>query len=125
MAGALLTAVILLIYAYTLPSIFHRFLGFTLKYRVLTSVALLVPLGVVMGFPFPLAIRSLKERQIEHHIPWMWGINGTSSVLGSAATVTLAIYFGFTQVLLAGVGCYLIVFLILTFDGMNMGIQRL
>ena len=125
MAGTLLTAVILLIYAYALPSIFHRFLGFTLKYRVLTSVALLVPLGVVMGFPFPLAIRSLKERQIEHHIPWMWGINGTSSVLGSAATVTLAIYFGFTQVLLAGVGCYLIVFLILTFDGMNMGIQRL
>jgi len=115
MAAALLTAIILLIYAYTLPLIFHRFFGLAIEYRVLIAVLFLIPLGVAMGIPFPLAIRSLKERQIEHYIPWMWGINGTSSVLGSAATVTVAIYFGFTQVLLAGVGCYLIVFLILKF----------
>ena len=113
MAAALLTAIILLIYAYTLPSIFHRFLGLAIEYRVLIAVALLIPLGVAMGFPFPLAIRSLKDRQLDHHIPWMWGINGTSSVLGSAATITIAIYFGFTQVLLAGAGCYLTVSLIL------------
>jgi hypothetical protein len=116
MAAALLTAIILLIYAYTLPPIFHRFLGLAIEYRVLIAVVLLIPLGVAMGVPFPLAIRSLKDRQLDHHLPWMWGINGTSSVLGSAATITIAIYFGFTQVLLAGAGCYLIVFMILKFE---------
>ena len=116
MAAALLTAIILLIYAYTLPPIFHRFLGLAIEYRVLIAVVLLIPLGVAMGVPFPLAIRSLKDRKLDHHIPWMWGINGTSSVLGSAATITIAIYFGFTQVLLAGAGCYLIVFMILKFE---------
>jgi hypothetical protein len=116
MDAALLTALILLIYAYTLSSIFNRFLGLAIEYRVLIAIVLLLPLGAAMGFPLPLAIRSLNERQIEHVIPWMWGINGTSSVLGSAATITIAIYFGFTQVLLIGVGCYLMIFLILKFE---------
>jgi hypothetical protein len=105
----------ILVYAGVLPIIFHHFLGSAMAYRVLIATVLLIPVGAAMGFPFPLAIRSLKDRQLDHHIPWMWGINGTSSVLGSAATITIAIYFGFAQVLLAGVGCYLIVFLILRF----------
>lgn len=112
-AAALVTAVMLLIYAGVLPIIFYHFLGPSVAYRVVIAVVLLIPLGVAMGFPFPLAIRSLKDRQLDHHIPWMWGINGTSSVLGSAATITIAMTFGFTQVLLAGVGSYIIVFLIL------------
>ena len=113
--AALVTAVMILVYAGVLPIVFHHFLGSAMAYRVLIAVVLLIPLGAAMGFPFPLAIRSLKDRQLDHHIPWMWGINGTSSVLGSAATITIAITFGFAQVLLAGAGCYLIVFLILRF----------
>jgi hypothetical protein len=47
----------------------------------------------------------------EKHIPWMWGINGVGSVLGSVMTIAIAISFGFTQALLVGAVCYLIVFL--------------
>ncbi len=114
--GALATALLLSIYAGALPIIFNQFLGLSIAYRVLIAVVLLIPLGVAMGFPFPLAIRSLKTLRCDHLIPWMWGINGTSAVFGSAATITIAITFGFTQVLMAGVGCYVIVALILGFS---------
>jgi hypothetical protein len=47
---------------------------------------------------------------MEGYIPWMWGINGISSVLGSALTIVVAISFGFTEALLLGAACYSIVF---------------
>jgi len=69
-------------------------------------------LGFVMGFPFPLSIRLLKELEMERYIPWMWGVNGVSSVLGSALTVMVAIQFGFSVALLLGAGSYVVVFLL-------------
>jgi hypothetical protein len=65
-----------------------------------------------MGFPFPLGMRLLREKKMEYHIPWMWGINGAGSVLGSVMTIIIAISFGFTEALLASAGCYFIIFLI-------------
>jgi hypothetical protein len=78
--------------------------------RIGITLALLVPLGFVMGFPFPLGIRLLKEIKRARHIPWAWGVNGVSSVLGSAFTVTTAIHFGFTEALLFGALSYFLVF---------------
>jgi hypothetical protein len=40
----------------------------------------------------------------ERGVPWMWGVNGGASVLGSIVAILLAMNFGFTQViLLAGI----------------------
>ncbi len=49
---------------------------------------------------------------MEGYIPWLWGINGISSVLGSVMSIVMAISFGFTAALLLGAGCYLIVLLV-------------
>jgi hypothetical protein len=109
--AALGVAIVIVIYAFLLPFIFNQLLGLDIAIRLLAMVALLVPLGFLMGFPFPLGIRWVRERQLAGQIPWMWGINGVGSVLGSALTIVLAIVFGFTQALLAGAVCYLVVFL--------------
>jgi hypothetical protein len=69
-----------------------------------------MPLGFGVGFPFPLGIRLLKEVGREKHIPWMWGMNGVSSVVGSTMTIILAISLGFTAAGFASAGCYLIVY---------------
>ena len=98
-------------YTFLLPLIFNQLLGLALAIRLLAMVVMLVPLGFLMGFPFPLGIRLLKEMRMENYIPWMWGINGVGSVLGSVTTIVVAISFGFTQALLAGAVCYLIIFL--------------
>jgi predicted membrane-bound spermidine synthase len=96
-------------YILILPALFNQFLSLSTPFRIGIALALLLPLGFVMGFPFPLGIRLLKEVKMENHIPWAWGVNGVSSVLGSALTVTIAIHHGFTQALLLGALCYILV----------------
>ena len=49
--------------------------------------------------------------KMENNIPWMWGINGISSVLGSAMAMVIAISLGLTEALLVAAGCYFVVFL--------------
>ncbi len=107
----------LLIYAFSLSFILEQLLGLELAIRLLITVAMLTPVGFVMGFLFPLGLRLLKEMGMAVYIPWMWGINGIGSVLGAALTIVVAIYFGFTEALLVGAGCYFIVFL--AFQGMR------
>lgn len=107
--AALAVAVLAIVYIFLIPLIFNPLLGLHLALRMLAMVLMLVPLGFLMGFPFPLGIRALKAREMERYIPWMWGINGVGSVLGSAFTIVIAISFGFAQALLLGAICYLFV----------------
>lgn len=108
---AMLIIALLFIYVFSLPLILTQLLGSILAIRILATVALLVPLGFLMGFPFPLGLRLLKEMRMENYIPWMWGINGICSVLGSALTMVVAINYGFTEAFLLGAACYFVVFL--------------
>ncbi len=103
---------LLITYAFSLSFILEQLLGLALVIRLLATIALLTPLGFLMGFLFPSGIRLLKEMGMEEYIPWMWGINGVASVLGSAATIVVAINLGFTEALLIGAACYFIVFLV-------------
>ena len=116
----------LLSYTFLLPLIFNQLLGLDLAIRSLAAVVMLTPLGFLMGFPFPLGIRLLKEMKIENHIPWMWGVNGVGSVLGSAIAVVIAISLGLTEALLVAAGCYFIIFLTFQkfFDISNRSTQR-
>jgi predicted membrane-bound spermidine synthase len=109
---SLLIGSFVIIYIFLLPLFFDKLLGMNFSVRTLASVLVLTPLGFWMGFPFPLGIRLLKERNMEYHIPWMWGVNGVSSVFGSALTIVVAIGFGFTEALLLSACCYFIIFFI-------------
>ena len=104
--------VMILFYAFLLPMVFDQLLGLDLVIRVLASILMLIPIGFLMGIPFPLGIRWLKESSLENHIPWMWAINGISAVLGSVMTIVVAISFGFTEALLVSAGCYFVVLLL-------------
>jgi hypothetical protein len=60
-----------------------------------------------MGIPFATGLRYL-ERRHPAFIPWAWGVNGITSVLGSVAAILIAMRAGFTSVLLAGAAVYLL-----------------
>ena len=109
---SLFLVTMILCYTFLLPMVFEQLLELDLVIRVLASIFILIPIGFLIGIPFPLGIRWLKESSLENHIPWMWGVNGISSVLGSAMTIVVAISFGFTEALLISAGCYFIVLLI-------------
>ena len=103
--------VIVLGYNLILPLIFDRLLGLSFVMRIAVAVVLVVPLGFFMGIPFPLGIQMLKEIQMEHLIPWMWGINGLGSVWGSTFAIAVSIRYGFMEALIAGAASYFVVFL--------------
>ena len=65
------------------------------------------PLAVVMGMPMPTGIRMLA-RFAPEMIPWAWGVNGATSVMGSVAALVIAILTGFNQALIVGAALYLL-----------------
>ncbi len=74
-------------------------LPFALKVAI--SVAMIAPIGFLMGMPFPTGL-GLLEKIMPASIRWAWAINAASSVMGSAAAMFLAIYFGLQLTLICG-----------------------
>ena len=100
-------AALSVLYAYGLPPVFDATLGLPLAGRLALSVALLAPLGVAMGVPFPRAVRVLGE-QAPALVPWAWAVNGSTSVVSAILATILALSFGFTWVILGGAAAYLL-----------------
>ena len=74
--------------------------------RVATLCLLLAAPGLMMGRPFPLAMRQLSLRR-PSLIPWAWAVNGCASVLAVPLATLLALNCGSSDVLLIGAVCYL------------------
>ena len=92
-------------YVLWLPPLFQALSGLGDAGRAACSLALIAPLGFLMGMPFPLGLRRIAETA-PAFIPWAWAINGFASVLSTALAVMLAMAFGFTAVLSAAVVLY-------------------
>ena len=95
------------------PAVFERFLGLPFPGRVLVSMLLLAPLGFLMGMPFALGLRVINmlpspEEERRKLIAWAWGMNGYATVIGSAAAVFLALFFGFHTVLYIALSVYVL-----------------
>jgi predicted membrane-bound spermidine synthase len=88
-----------------LPTVVKISLGLPFVLKVLITVVVLVPLGLLMGIPFPSGLKII-ERTSAELIPWVWGINGTASVISSILAMLLALSFGFKVVLVTGALCY-------------------
>jgi hypothetical protein len=55
--------------------------------------------------PFPLLVAKL-EGSTPERIPWAWGINGFTSVVGSVLAIVIGMAFGYSAVLGLGVAAY-------------------
>ncbi|HIC89105.1 MAG TPA: hypothetical protein EYP04_06855 [Anaerolineae bacterium] len=99
-----LTALVLA-YPWLLSWLFGLTLGVPLAGRFAVAVLALLPLGLLLGMPFPQGIRLL-ERNAPHLIPWAWAMNGCVSVISSVLAAILALSFGFTIVLMVGAAAY-------------------
>lgn len=99
---ALLSIIWLLIINYIIPMT----LGSSLWLRILVSLGTLFPIGLLMGIPFATGLRYLEE-QYPRFIPWAWGINGLTSVMGSILAIIIAMRIGFLMVVVLGGVTYL------------------
>lgn len=96
---------LILLHGLAVPYLLDRTVGWPLPARLGMVVLLLAPMAFLMGMPFPLGIRRAGARR-PGVVPWLWGINGVMSVMGSALAVALAIHLGLQATLLIAAGCY-------------------
>ena len=73
--------------------------------RILIAAALLFPAGVFMGMPFPLCTK-LANAQVPSSTPWLWSVNGATTVCGSVLAIALAVYVGISMAFWFGVLAY-------------------
>ncbi len=100
---------LVLLYAFNLTSVISVFLPAPFIVRALVSVALLTPLGFMLGMPFPTGMRMIKT-YLPTNVPWMWAINGAFSVLGAVLVTSIGIIYGLSWSMVLGVIAYSIAF---------------
>jgi hypothetical protein len=112
-AGLAILALVILAGPHLMRPIIDQTLGAPFLMRVAITGFMLLPVGVLMGVPFPAGIRRLSAGLAaggpggeEAAIAWVWAVNGAASVVASILAALLALTFGFAAVLLIGALCY-------------------
>jgi hypothetical protein len=102
---ALSAAVGILLSALIHPVIIRWALPLSLELRFVVTLLSILPLGFVMGIPFPSGLRVADEADARG-IAAFWGANAVMSVVGSVLAMVLAVEFGFSAALLTGAVLY-------------------
>ena len=74
--------------------------------RYVVSLLVILPVGVLMGLPFPLAMQSLLDHPSQR--AYAWAVNGCASVLSSIAAAQLAISMGIPSIAFFAIASYLV-----------------
>jgi hypothetical protein len=80
-----------------LPWLREQLLASSLATRIAFTIALQLPMGVVLGMYFPTGLELLRRRE-PRLIPWAWAVNGVASVAASVLAVLLGMAIGFSGV---------------------------
>jgi hypothetical protein len=89
---------LILVYPAGLPLAFQGLLSLPLAARGLGALALLAPVGLLLGVPFPGGV-ALFARRAPDLIAWAWAVNGCLSVVSSVLAAMVAVTAGFSAVL--------------------------
>ena len=85
-----------------------RWVGMGYSARVVVSLALVAPLGVLMGIPFPLGLERLRSRG-DALVPWAFGVNAFFTVIAAAVAPLMALETGLSALLVAAACAYAVV----------------
>lgn len=117
-----ITAIVVL-YIPVLSFVLGSLVGLPIRAKLVLSAVLLVPLGFLMGMPFPTGLRALAGSPVSaaqearpaaiaaaggNTVEWAWAMNAASSVLGSVLAMIVAIHLGLNIVLACAAGAYLL-----------------
>lgn len=93
------------------PLLSAHVLGLPIPLRLAIAAATLLPLGFLMGTPFPMGMRLLGPGA-GPIVPWCWALNGWTSVVAGALVIFVARLWGyrvaFSLTLLAYLAAYLL-----------------
>jgi hypothetical protein len=76
--------------------------------RIGAAVLTVLPVGVALGFGFPVGMRMAIAHGRADLTPWFWGINGAFSVVSSVLAILLSIALGNMNTYLIAVATYVV-----------------
>jgi hypothetical protein len=102
---------VLVCYLATLPLWLPHFIAacesYSIAIRAAAAVAMIAPLGLLMGFGFPTGM-ALVNATDARPTPWFWAINGAAGVLAASIAVAVNIAFSINASIWIGAACYLL-----------------
>jgi hypothetical protein len=107
LVGSAISILVVLLVGHALlyPEVTEFLLQTGLPWRVAAVFGLSLPLGVMIGVPFPSGLRIVGQ-WLPKAVPTMWGLNAMAAVLGSVVASAVAMTFGFQIVLLLAAVLY-------------------
>jgi hypothetical protein len=96
----------ILVYVLLIDVLLAKLFLFDLRTRIVGVVLLLLSPSLLMGMLFPLGLKVAAKISPDF-IPYFWGINGITTVLGSVIALFISLAFGFKIAFLAGAVFYL------------------
>ncbi|HSB05139.1 MAG TPA: hypothetical protein VLK23_08065, partial [Thermodesulfobacteriota bacterium] len=103
-------SILVTVYSLFLPYLSGFISVHPMVFKIPMAFLALLPLGLLMGIPFPTGLKLLGE---SHRvlIPWAWAINGCLSVLAPLLVIIAAMVVGFRTTLWIGGAAYLLAFI--------------
>ena len=105
--GGVAVAVLCLVYSIVLPPLLGAWVAWPITARAPVAALLVAASGVPMGLLLPSGIVAVSRRDPQL-VPWAWGINGATSVIGTVIATVVAIHAGFGTTLRFGAVLYLL-----------------
>jgi len=102
-----LLLLVLVLFGVLTPYIIIAFREESTPLRVLIAAVTLFPLGLFMGMAFPTGMKIALEKA-PLIAPWLWGINGVTSVCATVISVIIAMTWGISSSYWTGFGCYVL-----------------
>jgi hypothetical protein len=102
-----LLAILSVVASLTIGPITESLLGLSQAGRIAAAIALVAPLGFLMGMPFPTGLLIIG-RQSPELTPWAWGINACMTVVGTVITIMFSTAYGFSRTMQIGAVVYLL-----------------
>ena len=100
-----LTAIWLIGLRFLLKALVVTVIAAPILLKIVISVVVIFPIGLLMGLFFPTGMRLTKSIALEE-TPWYWALNGIFSVLCSALAVFISIYIGISVNFYIAAACY-------------------
>jgi len=106
-ASLFVIPVVILLYNLGLDYIFNYFAASSFNTRLAAGVAVIIPLSVLMGMPFPKAMEKIKKDITREYATLMYAISGAAGTIATTLALFLNVTYGFSFTFLIGMGAYL------------------
>jgi hypothetical protein len=86
------------------------FSSWTLFARIIYAFFIMAITGFMLGMPFPTGLRLLGKKY-SHIAPWLWGVNGATSVVSTVLAISVSIFYGISTTFFLGLVFYIVAFI--------------